>query len=33
LKSDVKHVYNAAKLASKAINYLIDNSQEQEMAA
>ena len=33
LKSDIKHVYTAAKLASKAVNYLIENAGEIELAA
>jgi len=32
LKSDVKHIYSAAKLASKAVNYLIENAGSAEIA-
>lgn len=33
LKSDVKHIYSAAKLASRAVNYLIENAGSAEIAA
>ena len=33
LKSDPKHIYKAAKLANKAVSYMIDNAGESELAA